>query len=135
MAVTTPVEKKSPASETAPRKGGWKRILLKLFVVFVAAIGVLCVVIASRPADFKYARSATFKATPAAVFEQVNDFHNWDKWSPWAKMDPNAKGTYDGPPAGKDAKFSWDGNNDVGAGSMTILESKPDDVVRIKLSF
>ena len=22
------------------------------------------------------------------VFDQVNDFHNWEAWSPWAKLDP-----------------------------------------------
>ena len=26
-------------------------------------------------------------AQPAAVFDQVNDFHKWDAWSPWAKLD------------------------------------------------
>jgi hypothetical protein len=88
-----------------------------------------------QPSHFRYARSAKFKATPAAVFEQVNDFHKWDAWSPWAKIDPNAKVTFDGPASGKDAKFSWDGNSEVGAGSMTIVESKPGDVVRIQLEF
>jgi hypothetical protein len=123
------------ATGSTLRKGGAKRVVLSLLAIFAAVVGVLCLVIISRPDDFKYQRSATFKATPAAVFEQVNDFHKWNDWSPWAKMDPNAKGTYEGPTAGKDAKFSWDGNSDVGAGSMTIVESKPDDVVLIKLSF
>ena len=106
-----------------------------IFATLVAMIAVLCIVIAMQPDDFKVARSATMKATPAAVFEQVNDFHKWDAWSPWAKMDPNAKATFDGPTSGKDAKFSWAGNSDVGEGNMTIVESKPDDHVRIRLDF
>jgi len=28
---------------------------------------------------------------------QVNDFHQWDAWSPWAKLDPDAKITFEGP--------------------------------------
>lgn len=74
-------------------------------------------------------------ATPAAVFDQVNDFHKWDAWSPWAKMDPNAKTSYEGPTSGVGAKFGWSGNSDVGEGSMTIVESKPNDLVRIRLDF
>ncbi len=107
----------------------------KLVVGVIAAIAMFCAVVASRPNDFKVSRSATMAATPAAVFEQVNDFHKWDNWSPWAKMDPNAKTTFEGPTSGVGAKFGWSGNGDVGAGSMTIVDSKPNELVRIRLDF
>jgi hypothetical protein len=136
MATATMNETKKPGvAEPPPSKRSWKSILLYLFLGFVAIIGVLCAVIASRPEDFKVSRSATFAATPAAVFEQVNDLHKWEAWSPWAKMDPNAKSTFEGPTAGEGSKMAWDGNSDVGAGDMTIVESKPDDHVGIKLHF
>jgi len=122
-------------TDQAAPKSKWKKILGYTFLAFVAIIAVLCAVIASRSDDFKVARSATFNASPAAVFEQVNDLHKWDAWSPWAKMDPNAKSSFEGPTSGTDAKMSWDGNSDVGAGSMTIVESKPNEVVHIKLAF
>jgi hypothetical protein len=120
--------------QVAPRSK-WKRILGYTVLAFVALIAVLCTVVAMQSEDFKVARSATFNASPAAVFEQVNDLHKWDAWSPWAKLDPNAKSTFEGPTSGKDAKMSWDGNADVGAGSMTIVESKPNELVKIKLDF
>ncbi len=101
----------------------------------IAVIGVLLIVIATRPSDFRVTRSATMNATPAAVFAQVNDFHNWEAWSPWAKMDPNAKSTFEGPTSGTGSVFLWDGNKDVGAGSMTILQSEPNDRIHIKLAF
>jgi hypothetical protein len=122
------------AGSVAPKRG-LKTILRYIALALVALVAVLCVVIAMRPDDFKVSRSATMKASPTAVFEQVNDFHKWDAWSPWAKMDPNAKSTFAGPNSGKDAKFSWAGNSDVGEGSMTIVESEPNDHVRIKLDF
>jgi uncharacterized protein YndB with AHSA1/START domain len=120
--------------QVAP-KSKWKSILGYLFLALVAIVGVLCVVIATRPEDFNVTRSATFNASPAAVFEQVNDLHKWDAWSPWIKLDPNAKSTFEGPTSGKGSKMSWDGNSDIGAGSMTIVESQPNEVVRIKLAF
>jgi hypothetical protein len=112
-----------------------KSMLLYILLGLVAIIAVLCIVIAMRPSDFNVSRSATMNASPAAVFEQVNDFHKWEAWSPWAKIDPNAKTTFEGPARGKDAKFSWSGNKEVGEGSMTIVESRPNDLIRIRLDF
>lgn len=106
-------------------------ILFGIAVVIV----LLVIFIATRPSAFSVSRSATMSATPAAVFAQVNDFHKWDAWSPWAKMDPNAKSTFAGPPSGKGAKFEWDGNKNVGAGNMTIVETMPNSHIRIRLEF
>ena len=65
----------------------------------------------------------------------MNDLHKWNEWSPWAKLDPNAKNTFEGGAVGKGASFAWDGNDQVGAGKMTITESKPNELVLIKLKF
>lgn len=108
-----------------------KKILLGLAVVIVAFV----VLVATRPADFRVVRSATIPAAPDAVIPHVNDLKQWQEWSPWAKIDPNCKTAFAGPVAGAGAKFSWDGNNDVGVGSMTITESKSPGLVRIKLAF
>ena len=125
-------ETDAPKVRTAERIHLWLYILL----AFVAIIAVLCVVIAMQPDDFKVApRSATMAAPPAAVFEQVNDFHKWEAWSPWAKLDPNAKSTFEGPTSGKARRCHWDGNSEVGAGSMTIVESRPNELVRIQARF
>jgi hypothetical protein len=74
-------------------------------------------------------------ASPAAVFAQVDDFHKWEAWSPWAKLDPQAKNAYDGAASGVGAGFSWDGNDQVGKGRMTITQSTPSESIRIKLEF
>ena len=99
-----------------------------LIVLFVAYVS-------TRPSDFRITRQATMAAPPGAVFEQVNDFHNWDAWSPWAKLDPTMKQTYEGAPAGVGAVYTWKGNSKVGQGRMTITESRPTDLIRIDLQF
>ena len=110
--------------------------MLKKFLIAIAAIIVVfVVVVALQPAEFRIVRSATISAPAPAVFAQVNDFHNWEAWSPWAKLDPAAKATFEGPSAGMGAIFRWAGNKDVGEGSMTITESRPSDLIRIKLEF
>ncbi len=103
--------------------------------MLAALFAVLCVVIAIQPEDFRVSRSATIAAPPAAVFEQVNNLQKWNDWSPWAKLDPNAKNTFEGPTSGTGAKFHWDGDSNVGAGTMTIVGSKPNENVKLKLDF
>jgi len=107
----------------------------KIALGVVAAIVVFLVVVALQPAEFRVERSAVMAAPAAEVFAQVNDFHQWEAWSPWAKMDPAAKNSFEGPASGVGAKFSWDGNDKVGAGRMTITESKAPEHVAIKLEF
>jgi uncharacterized protein YndB with AHSA1/START domain len=109
-------------------------ILIALAAVLVVFV-VFVIVVAMRPGDFRITRSATIAAPAAEVFAQVNDFHKWDSWSPWAKLDPTMKQTYEGPPAGTGAIYTWTGNGKVGEGRMTMTESRPSDLVRIKLEF
>ena len=110
-------------------------MLKKIFVGIVVIVVAFAVIVALQPSEFRVARSTTISAPPAAVFAQVNDFHNWEAWSPWAKLDPAAKATFEGPRAGKGAIFRWAGNEEVGEGSMMITESRPSDLIRIKLDF
>jgi hypothetical protein len=113
----------------------FKKILQWTLIVLAVVIAAFLGLVAMQPNEFRVERSLTMVAPPADVFAQVNDFHNWEAWSPWIKLDPNAKGTYEGPAAGKGAIFRWSGNDDVGEGSMTITESNPNDLIRITLNF
>jgi uncharacterized protein YndB with AHSA1/START domain len=92
-------------------------------------------VVALQPSQFSITRSATIAAPPETVFVLVNDLHKWEAWSPWAKLDPNAKNSYEGPPAGLGAALAWSGNKQVGEGRMTITESRPHELIRFQLEF
>ncbi len=108
-----------------------KKILLGL----AALIVILLIIIATRPADFRVTRSAKLSASPAALFEHVNDHRKFNVWNPWSKLDPNVKNTYSGPTSGVGAVCSWQGNSEVGAGSATIIESKPGELVRLRMDW
>lgn len=112
-----------------------RKILLYGVIAIVVIVAVFCVVVALQPTHYHVERSATMNASATVVFNQVNDFHKWDAWSPWAKLDPNMKASYEGTPAGTGAIYSWTGNNQVGQGRMTITDSKPGELVKIKLEF
>ena len=110
-------------------------MLKKIIVVLLVLLGGLLAVIVNRPESYRVARSTTIAAPAADVFALVNDFHNWDDWSPWAKLDPAMKKTYDGASTGVGAGYYWIGDDKVGEGRMTITESQPNEKVGIKLEF
>jgi Polyketide cyclase / dehydrase and lipid transport len=108
-----------------------KKILLAVLLLILA----FAVVVALQPSEFKVARSTMIAAPAADVFPHVNDFHKWEAWSPWAKLDPNAKVSFNGPQAEPGAVMSWAGNDKVGEGKMTLTETTPDDHLNIKVDF
>ena len=108
---------------------------MRVLLVLVAVVAALAVVVARRPADFRVERTAVIAAPAAAVFAQVNDFHRWPAWNPWGKLDPAMKHSFEGAPAGAGAVYTWSGNRQVGEGRMTIVDSRPDKLIRIRLQF
>jgi hypothetical protein len=106
-----------------------------ILIALAAIVVVVVIVVAMQPSAFRIVRSATMSAPASLVFAQVNDFHQWQAWSPWEKLDPALKRTYEGAPAGNGAIYSWVGNNKVGEGRMTLTESRPSDLIRIRLEF
>ena len=50
------------------------------------------------------------------VHALVNDFHEWQQWSPWEDLDPQMRRTYSGPDAGVGAAYAWEGNRKAGQG-------------------
>jgi uncharacterized protein YndB with AHSA1/START domain len=112
-----------------------KKILLGLVALVVVLVIALVVAVSTRPDDFRVSRSAVIPAAPEVVFASVNDLHKWEAWSPWAKLDPNSKVTFAGPEEGAGSSMAWAGNDEVGEGKMTITESKPAELVLLKLEF
>lgn len=110
-------------------------MLIPILIAVGAIVAVVIVIVAVQPSAYRVVRSATMSAPPSAVFEQVNDFRNWIAWSPWEKLDPQMKRTHEGASSGVGAIYSWEGNKQVGQGRMTITDSSPGEMIRIKLEF
>jgi len=103
-------------------------------VVVLVILGAL-VFAATRPDTFRVQRSASIKAPPEKLFPLIEDFHQWEAWSPWEGIDPDLKRTYSGAPSGRGAVYEWNGNKNVGHGRMEIVESTPPSKVVIKIDF
>ncbi|MCB9729397.1 MAG: SRPBCC family protein [Deltaproteobacteria bacterium] len=107
----------------------------KIAIVLVVLIAGLLAFAATRPDTFHVERSTLVKAPPEKIFAILEDFHNWGEWSPWDKLDPTMTKSYSGAERGQGAVYSWSGNDDVGKGTMEIIESKPNSKLVEKLHF
>ena len=110
--------------------------MLKLLAsIVVAIIAAALLYAATRPNSFRVERSTRINASPEKLFTLISDFHQWENWSPWEKIDPAIQRTYTGPSQGPGAVYAWAGNKDIGQGRMEITETTAPTKVVIKLDF
>lgn len=110
-------------------------MLIKTLIALAVVVVAFAAIVAMQPSEFRVARSATIAAPAPTVFAEVNDFRKWRAWSPYDGLDPAMKRTYAGAPAGAGASYAWAGNSQAGEGRATIIDSRPNDLIRIQLDF
>jgi uncharacterized protein YndB with AHSA1/START domain len=103
-------------------------------IVIVLIVGLLGVA-ASKPNTFNIQRTKSIKAPPEKIFPLISDFHAWDSWSPFEKLDPAMKKSYSGSPSGVGAVYEWEGKGKAGKGRMEIADVAEPSRVTIKLHF
>lgn len=111
-----------------------KALLLVLALIVVVVVGVL-VAASMQPKEYRLERSMATTANPGAVYVVMCDFNRFKDWSPFMKLDPNAKVVVEGPACAPGQTYTWDGNDDAGAGKMTLVNAVPNQTVEIKLEF
>lgn len=109
--------------------------MLKAIVIgVVVLVAALLVYATTRPDTFSVERVTTIKATPEKIHALIDDFHQWNVWSPYEKLDPAMKRSFSGADSGVGAIYEWDGNSKAGQGRMEITQSTPSKIV-IQLDF
>jgi carbon monoxide dehydrogenase subunit G len=110
---------------------------LKNIALVVLLLVVLLVLVSFMlPSQVHVERALTINAPPEKVFEQINTLKNWEKWSPWHKLDPNMKLEYEGAPAGVGAKYTWESQQrNVGSGSLAITQSTTNYLIQTAMDF
>ena len=111
--------------------------MLKVALYALAGLAVLLAgflaYATTKPDSFEITRSAQIKAPPDKVFPLINDLHAFNSWNPFLAKDPTAKLTYSGPPSGQGAGHGWEGNGNVGSGSLEIVEAAVPTRVAMRL--
>lgn len=103
--------------------------------VLLCAVAVVLALAAGKPASFRVERSVSIQAPPSKVFPWLDDPRRTTEWSPWEKKDPAMRKTFSGAAKGVGAVYEWDGNKEIGAGRLEILEVVPDAKVVMSLHF
>lgn len=102
-------------------------IVLGLLALYL----VLCL---AGPKGVNVESSTEIKAPAAHIYGFLEDFRQWDRWSPWHQADTSMKITYSGPEKGLGSMYTWTGDK-MGAGSQEIVEAEPGKHLRTKLQF
>lgn len=134
MTASAPVDPAMPTGPAPRRFGVLTFIKWALLLLIVGLAGFLGFV-STLPDQFTVTRSIMIDASAEQVFPWINNLPKSHQWSPWTKLDPNGKFTFEGPDEGVGAIQSWDGNDQMGAGKMTITDSQPNKEVSMKLEF
>lgn len=110
------------------------KILKIIGIAILSLIAIALVAVSVMSPVSHMERSIVVNAPPASVFQQLASFEEFNKWSPWVKMDPNAKQTIEGPATGVGAKMSWDGP-ETGRGSQWTVEYEENKRIKNAMAF
>lgn len=110
-------------------------MLIKILSAVAAVIAVFLAYVAFKPAHYVIARDITINAPVEKVFPYFNNSKIANSWNPWILEDPEAKIVVSGPDAGVGSTTAWSGGKKLGVGSATIVESRVNERIVIKLDY
>src|SRR5690606_5945305 len=127
-------ERGDPALPRTGRRHAGEGVMIRAIVpLAVLAVAAVLLYAASRPDSFRVERAASIRAPAAKVHALIADLHEFNTWNPYVRKDPNLKGRYRGAAAGPGSAYDFEGNHDVGRGSLEIVESTPPTRVAMKI--
>jgi effector-binding domain-containing protein len=112
------------------------KLIKGLIIVTISVIIIYFVLALLGPKNYLVERTREINAPAHIVWEQVSNFKNWEKWSPWIEKDPTVKNTYTGNLGEVGSVMSWVGDEDLsGTGSMEIISAITNKEINYSLSF
>jgi hypothetical protein len=105
-----------------------------IVILSVVAIAVVTLMVMSPKSHLE--RSIVINAQPASVYQEIASFKKFHVWSPWSKIDPAAKFSFEGPAEGVGSRLTWQSNHpELGNGSQWIVELEENKRVKNGMSF
>lgn len=108
----------------------------KLFfglIVFILLLGLIGVFL---PSSGHVERDIVIEASPQAVFDVVRDFDQFNAWSPWFDLDPDARYEQSGTRGNVGSQFAWYSDKpEVGNGTQTITRLEAPSLIAMDLTF
>jgi hypothetical protein len=112
-----------------------KKIMTGILALIVVAVAAILALAATKPDEFRVTRSALIDAPPSAIYPYLSDLRKGTEWSPWIELDPDMEQSYEGPADQVGGVYKWKGDSNVGEGSLTLTELRPNEFVQMRLDF
>jgi len=111
-------------------------LLLRILKFVVILIILLLVVAFFLPSTSEVSRQIEINRSADKVYGYVNDLRQFNRWSPWRGIDPEAKYQFEGPESGVGSIVRWSSEHrEVGKGMQEIVAAEPNKSVETSLSF
>ena len=101
--------------------------LAALMILFVAGGFFL-------PRRVEVSATTVIHAPRDTVYDQLQQFKNWESWGPWFARDRFIEKTYDGPPSGLNARMAWKSKTE-GEGQIKIVAAQTAAALRMAVDF
>ena len=109
-------------------------MILKITISLVIILVIFLGYVSTRSSEFDYVRSGVIKASPEEIFPYISNLRKGELWSPYEKLDPNMKKTFNGVDGTVGSSMDFEGNRDAGSGRLEIMNIVPNQSVELKLT-
>ncbi|MEO8759902.1 MAG: SRPBCC family protein [Bacteroidia bacterium] len=104
-----------------------KKVLYVIIIIPIIYL-ILCFI---GPKKIQVERSILINASPEIIKPKLTDFKFFkEEWSPLTEKDTAMKTTFTGETGMPGSKFTWEGNKEVGSGSMELIAINGDSVLQ-----
>jgi hypothetical protein len=110
------------------------RVLKTILIILLVLIGIYLLVSLFLPSKYDVSRSVNINGSKKAAFSLVNDFKNWEKWSPWLAKDSTMTFKYSDDTEGEGASYSWT-SEEMGNGNQQIARVSGMDTINTVINF
>lgn len=109
------------------------RIIKYFFLLLLLSLVALTIYIATQKGDFTVESSKVISSPRITVFNYVNDYKNWPKFSSWFFEDKSIKTSFSPTTIGKGTTLTWEGIDDNG--TIQTLYTKENDSIVQEMEF
>lgn len=110
---------------------------LKIAVSFLVALVIVFFAVSFfLPSETHIERTIEIQARDSVVFKLISEHKEFQKWSPWAKIDPAMETIFSGPEVGIGSKITWKSDHShVGNGTSVYTQYEPNVGAATELLF
>ncbi|MGI9530799.1 SRPBCC family protein [Lutimonas sp.] len=102
------------------------RFLKNIFLLLLVIIVIAAIYLATLDGSYDVVRTRMIKADQSVVFNDLNDYKNWEEWGPWYETDSTIRVQYADVSSGTGAAYSWTSDIEGGGRMKTNAVAEPD---------